>query len=242
MFRFIYVIIANLFRGPVFIPKMRKMAANPEKYSDEARYAYCKYAIHFMMKSGHISTDVYGLENLPKDTGYVMFPNHQGKYDALGIIYAHEEPCSFVMDEAKSNGFLVKEIVNLVDAKRLKINDVRHGLKIMNEITEDVKVGKKYILFSEGGYHKNRNHVQEFKPGSFKSAVRAQVPIVPVCLIDSYKPFNSLELGKITTKVIFLPPLYYEDYKDMKTPQIASIVRSQIIDKMAEFGIDATSE
>ena len=140
MFRFIYVIIANLFRGPVFIPKMRKMAANPEKYSDEARYAYCKYAIHFMMKSGHISTDVYGLENLPKDTGYVMFPNHQGKYDALGIIYAHEEPCSFVMDEAKSNGFLVKEIVNLVDAKRLKINDVRHGLKIMNEITEDVKV------------------------------------------------------------------------------------------------------
>ena len=218
------------------------MAKHPEKYSEKKRYATNVLCVRRMCKPGRITTIGCGVENLPKEGGYIMCPNHQGKYDALGIIYAHEEPCSFVMDEAKSNGFLVKEIVNLVDAKRLKINDVRHGLKIMNEITEDVKVGKKYILFSEGGYHKNRNHVQEFKPGSFKSAVRAQVPIVPVCLIDSYKPFNSLELGKITTKVIFLPPLYYEDYKDMKTPQIASIVRSQIIDKMAEFGIDATSE
>ena len=36
----------------------------------------------------------YGMENLPKEGGYVMFPNHQGKYDALGIVYTHKKPCT----------------------------------------------------------------------------------------------------------------------------------------------------
>ena len=34
MLRFIYVIIMNLFRAPYIIPKMRKWADHPEKYSE----------------------------------------------------------------------------------------------------------------------------------------------------------------------------------------------------------------
>ena len=99
--------------------------------------------------------------------------------------------------------------------------------------------GKNYSLFSEGGYDKNRNKVQQFMPGSFKCVVRSKTPIVPVALIDSQKPFNSWSIGPVTTKVIFLPPMYYDEYKDMKTPEIAKIVRQRIIDCMAEFGVDA---
>jgi 1-acyl-sn-glycerol-3-phosphate acyltransferase len=127
----------------------------------------------------------------------------------------------------------------MLGAKRLELDNVRQNLTIINEITEDVKAGKRYILFSEGGYDKNKNKVQQFKPGSFKCAVRAKAPIVPVALIDSYKPFNSMSLGKITTKVVFLPPIYFEEYQGMKTPEIATMVRGNIIAKMKEFGIDA---
>ena len=239
MLRFLYVIFMNLSRAPYLIPKMRKMAKDREKYTEKQRYAIVKKAIDFMKSSGKITTEVYGTENLPREGGYVMFPNHQGKYDALGIIYAHEKPCSFVMDEAKSNTFLVKEIVDVLGAKRLVLNDVRQNLKIINEITEEVKQGKHFILFSEGGYGKNHNKVQQFKPGSFKCVTRAKAPLVPVALIDSYKVFNAFTWGKVTTKVIFLPAMYYDDYKDMKTPEIAALVRRQIIDKMKEFGVEA---
>ena len=84
--------------------------------------------------------------------------------------------------------------------------------------------------------------IRYFKPGSFKAAVRAKAPIVPVCLIDSYKPFNTLTVGPVVTKVSFLKPLYYEEYKDMKTPEIASIVRQRIIDEMARFGINGNKD
>lgn len=240
MFRFLLVILKNVKRAPYLIPKMRKMFQHPERYSEEVRYAFAQKLIDYMKASGKIETEVYGEDTLPQEGGYVMFPNHQGKYDALGIIYAHKQPCSFVMDKAKSYSFLVKELVDMLGAKRLEINNVRQNLTIINEITEDVKKGKRYILFSEGGYDRNRNKVQHFKPGSFKCVLRSQTPIVPIALIDSYKPFNSMYVGKVTTKVIFLEPIYYEEYKGMKTPEIATMVRQRIIDKMAEFGVDAS--
>ena len=238
MFRFIYVILANVKRGPYLIPLLRRMIKNPDKYTQKERYATVKRFIHHLMDSGRITTEIYGMENLPKEGGYIMYPNHQGKFDALAIIYAHEEPCSFVMDEKKSHGFLVKEIVDALNAKRLEKDNVRQGVTIINEVAEEVKAGEKYILFSEGGYNKNHNTVQEFKSGSFKAAMKADCPIVPVALIDTYIPFNSLKLGKCTNKVIFLKPIYAEEYTGLKSQEIAALVKGRIMDAMRSFGVD----
>lgn len=242
MLRFIIIIFRNLYRIPYMILKMRIMAARGEKYTELQKYRFAQQEIRDMNTAGKIVTEVYGKDNLPDKGGYIMFPNHQGKYDATGIIYAHDKPCTFVMDKAKSYQFFVREMVNMLDAKRMEINNIRDGLKIINEITDQVRQGKIFILFPEGGYTNNHNHVNEFKPGSFKSAVRAKCPIVPVTLIDTYKPLNSLSVGRVVTKIIFNKPLYYEDYKDMKTPEIAARVRQSIISTMEEFGVSQAQD
>ncbi|MCQ5289796.1 1-acyl-sn-glycerol-3-phosphate acyltransferase, partial [[Clostridium] scindens] len=35
-------------------------------------------------------------------------------------------------------------------------------------------------------------------------------------------------ISKVTVQVCFLPPLYYDEYKDMKTTEIAAIVQERI--------------
>lgn len=242
MFRLIVIIFWNLYRIPYMVIRMRYMAKHSDQFTEFDRYKFAQHEVLCMNHAGKIETEVYGQDNLPKDCGYVMYPNHQGKYDATSIIYAHNLPCTFVMDKAKSYQFFVREMVNMLGAKRLELTNLKQGLQIIKEITQEVQEGKRFILFSEGGYHNNRNKVQDFKPGSFKAAVRAKAPIVPVCLIDSYKPFNTLTVGPVVTKVSFLKPLYYEEYKDMKTPEIASIVRQRIIDEMARFGINGNKD
>ncbi len=93
----------------------------------------------------------------------MMYPNHQGKYDALGIIYTIKTVL-IVMDHTKSNTILVREFIDLLQGKRLDKKDVRQALTIINEVSEDVKKGKRYILFPEGGYDfNNRNNVCNFK-------------------------------------------------------------------------------
>ena len=77
------------------------------------------------------------------------------------------------------------------------------------------------------------NKVQTFKGGSFKSAMRAKAPIVPVALIDSYVPFDRNTIRKTTVQVHYLKPMYYEEYKDMKSTEIAAEVQHRIEEVIA---------
>ena len=64
--------------------------------------------------------------------------------------------------------------------------------------------------------------------------MKSKVPIVPVVLIDSYKVFNSFHLGPIKTYVYYLEPINYEEYKNLKTQEIADLVKSRIESKIKE--------
>ena len=51
---------------------------------------------------------------------------------------------------------------------------------------------------------------------------------MPVALVDSFKPFDTNTIRPVTVQVHFLEPMYYEEYKDMKTTEIAAIVQERI--------------
>lgn len=232
MWRYYYLIARKLFWFAGAIGKMRRIVADG-KYSEEECYEYLQYLVRVMNKTIATHTEVYGVENLPKEGGYVMYPNHQGKYDAYGIVGVHEKPCTVVMDKAKSYALFINEVISLVKGKRLDKEDVRQSFAIISEMTQEVKQGRRYILFPEGEYDKEKkNSLREFKAGCFKVSTKSKTPIVPVVLIDSYKAWNSSKFGTVTTQVHFLEPIFYEEYKDLKTNQIASLVRERIQEKI----------
>ena len=203
MLRFIYVILGNLHRVWM-IPKMGYYSRHPEKYSEKFRYDYDRHCIAIMKKRGRIITNAYGINNLPEDGGYVMFANHQGKYDALGIMDSHNKPCSIVMDADRSYMPLVRQFIDLVQGKRIKLDDLRQAAGIISEVSEEVKQGRKFIIFPSGGYeHRNGNYVDPFKPGCFKGAIRAKAPIVPVAIVNSWKVFDLWSLRRVVTQVFY---------------------------------------
>lgn len=232
MYRFYLVIILNFFRIPLLLHRLNKMVRHKEEYTEEQRYLEIKRTINIVKNASLVRTKVYGEENLPAEGGYIMYSNHQGKFDALGLFYAHKKPCSVVMDERKSNQALTKQIMALCDGKTLKLNDPRSGLKTIFEMADEVTQGRKFIIFPEGGYRHNKNTLQEFKPGCFKASIKSKSPIVPVALVDSYRVYEGIEFGIITTQVHFLPPIPYEEYLGKSTTEIAQIVRDRIEEKI----------
>lgn len=233
MLRFIQVIVCNLPRL-YMVPRMAYKAKHAEKYSEENRYRYAQLLIRRIMRAGHITTKRYGMENLPEQGGYIMFPNHQGKYDALGIMISHEKPCTVVIDNAKSNGIVIKQFIDMIQGKRLVKDDLKQSVGVIREVAQEVAAGRKFIIFPEGGYLHNHNTMREFKAGCFKSAIKAKAPIVPVALIDSYKPFELWSLRKVETQVHFLKAISYEEYKGMNTKEIAQMVKDRISDRIGE--------
>ena len=237
MWRMNYSILTNIKLMLRLIEQMHRMVDQPENYSEEDRYDYAHYIVGLMQKSGHIKTECFGAENLPAEGGYVMYPNHQGQYDTYGLVSAHEKPIGVVINRERSYSTFVSEVVDMINGKRMDIEDARHGLKIINEVAQEVAAGRRYVIFPEGTYeNKDPNDMLEFKPGCFKAAQKVGAPMVPVVLVNSHKPYNSRTLLPVKTQVHFLPPIYKEEYQEMNTFQIADLVKSRIRAKQEELG------
>lgn len=228
MVRLGYVILISLPFVLYYLCKAHYIVRHEEKYTEEKRYRIAQRCISIMMRNGRIETESFGQEHLPEEGGYVMYSNHQGKYDTLGIMHSHPKPCTIVMDAYRSKLPIADTFIDLVKGSRLDKTDMRKQMQTMMKISGEVKDGRRYIVFPEGGYDNNRNELQDFMAGAFKCAVKAKAPIVPVAIIDSYKPFGINSLRKVKTQVHFLEPLYFDDYGEMTTPEIARVVKERI--------------
>ena len=158
----------------------------------------------------------------------MFFPNHQGLYDVLAIIEACDSTFGVVAKKEVANVPLLKQVFACTKSYMMDREDIRQSMQVIMSVANDVKNGKNFLIFPEGTRSKNGNIIGEFKGGSFKAATRAKCPIVPVALIDSFKPFDTNTIRPVTVQVHFLEPLYYEDYKDMKTTDIAELVSTRI--------------
>lgn len=207
-----------------------------KQFREEQCYEYLQHVIEEMKRRSRVRTEVYGAENLPTQGGYVMYPNHQGKYDAYSIVSVHEKPCTVVMDKDKSYDLFIKQVIDMIRGKRLDKEDVKQAFGVIAEMTEEVKRGRRYIIFPEGEYdHEKENTLWDFKAGCFKVSVKSRTPIVPVVLIDSYKAWNSSCRGIVTTQVHFLKSIPFEEYQGMNTKQIAALVKERIQEQIDQI-------
>ena len=233
MLRLYYVIFISLPFVLYYLYMAHHIARHREDYSEEECYRIARKCIGIMMRNGRIETQAFGMELLPQEGGYVMYSNHQGKYDTLGIMSAHDKPCTIVMDAYRSKLPIADSFIDLVNGSRLDKSDMKKQMKTILKIAEEVKNGRRYIVFPEGGYDHNRNALQEFMPGSFKCATKYGMPIVPVAIIDSYKVFGINSLRRVRTQVHFLRPIFFDEYQGMNTQEIAKIVKERIAAVMA---------
>ncbi len=233
MIRIAFMVLRCLLKLPYWFFHINQLC-NIEKYDAATRYAYLHKLVPIVNRRGRVVIDCHGLENLPKENGYIMFPNHQGLFDALAFLETHERPFVTVMKKEVKDTILLKQIIQLLQAEVIDREDIRQSMQVIMNMTKRARAGENFLIFAEGTRSRNGNNLLEFKGGSFKSATNAKCPIVPVALIDSFKPFDTKSLRKQTVQIHYLKPLYYEDYKDMRSTEIAALVSSTIQNKINE--------
>ena len=236
MKRIIMMVFRNLFLVPYMWIRLCYHASHVDKYKEEQHYELLKYITHRANKGGNVTIDAYGVENIPDENGFMFFPNHQGLYDVLAILDVCPKPFSVVAKKEIANFQFLKQVFACMKAYMIDRDDIKQSLQVIIKVTNEVKKGRNYLIFPEGTRSKNGNELLEFKGGSFKAATKAKCPIVPVALIDSFKPFDTNTTSQVTVQVHFLKPLYYEDYKDMNTKEIAALVRERIQNTIREAG------
>lgn len=234
MYRIILLVLRLLWKVPYYIVQLIKYQ-KVDKYSEEERYGFIRRLLIDVTRAGRIDVVYSGLENLPEENGYLMAPNHQGLFDPVIIAVTHVRPTTAVIKKELQSVPVVKQIAVIAQAQAMDRENIRASMKVIKQVTKELKEGRNYIIFPEGTRSRQGNIMGEFKGGTFKSVVEAEKPIVPVACIDCYKPFDTKSIKRVTSQVHYLKPIYPSEYKGMSTVEIAQLVQSRIQDKMNEI-------
>lgn len=232
MNRIALMVLRNILKVPAAYSKLSRYAKNPEKYTEKEMYSHIQYILREAIKGGNVDVNVFGKENIPEENGFLLVSNHQGMFDVLAIVANCDSPMGGVYKielDNKGKGIpLIKEIIRCTNSFPMDRNDVRQSLTVIQNVTEELKKGRNYLIFPEGTRSKNGNVMGEFHGGSFRCAVKAKVPILPIAVIDCHRILDEKGSKPLTAQVHFLKPIPYEEYKDLKTPDLAALVKSRI--------------
>lgn len=227
MRRIVMMVLRLFFKVPFYLVQIWRCGKS-DKIDYNEGFQICKKVTTKANRAGRVTIVSKGMENIPKENGFILFPNHQGLYDVLTFLESCPVPFAFVIKKEASKVILLKQVILALGSYAIDREDIRQSMAVIKSVTDEVKKGRNFLIFAEGTRSRQGNQLLEFKGGSFKSAVKANCPIVPCALIDSFKPFDEKSLKPVTVKVIYLPPIYYEEYKHLKTTEIAEMVKKRI--------------
>ena len=228
MHRIVMMCLRNLFLVPPAYIKLCHYAKHTEKYSELEKYKHIQFIFKRAVKSGNIELNVFGQENIPKENGFTMYSNHQGMFDILAIPATCDQPLAAVLKKELKDIPFLKQVIACTKSFPMDREDVRQSMEVILAATKEVASGRNYLIFPEGTRSKDGNQMKEFHAGSFKIATKAKAPILPVALIDCYKVFDQKGCAPVSMQIHYLEPIPYEEYKDMKTPELAQMVHDRI--------------
>ena len=178
------MVFRNIFLVPFMWVKLCYMAAHVDKFTDKQHLEMLRYITIRANKGGNVIIDAHGLENIPKEGAFMLFPNHQGMYDMLAIINVIPRPISVVMKKEVANVPFLKQVLSCVKGYAIDRENVRQGMEVIINMTKDLKNGKNFVIFPEGTRSKDKK-MKKFKETFAILSKELNVPVVPVAIAGS---------------------------------------------------------
>ena len=204
-----------------------------EKDSKFYRTTLYPYA-NFLKTAVRMRIYTEGLEKTPKDGRFLLVCNHQNESDpgVLHVCFPKSQLAFISKKEAKNTfvigAFMHKTLCQMIDRENDR-EALKTILKCIQLIKDDVvSVG----VFPEGGI-KEEFKLNPFRPGVFKIAQKANVPIV-VCTIqgttDLFRNMKRLKPTDVYLHLVDVIPA--EELKGVTTVEIAERVHKLMADDL----------
>ncbi len=231
MNRIVLVALRNFWKVPTAWFKLRHYAKYTDDYSFEEKYKHIRYILKHVIPSGNIDLEVSGLENIekiPKEQGFLLCGNHQGLFDVIAIVHTIERPLAAVLKKELDEIPFLHEIVQCTKSYPMDRDDVRQSMKVIMGVSKELQEGRTFLIFPEGTRSKKGNEMLEFHGGTFKCVTKSKCPIVPFALVDCFKVLDEKGSKPVKVQLHYLEPIYYEEYKDLSTNEIAALVQGRV--------------
>ena len=243
MNRLVMMVLKNFWRVPGAWIKLCRYANNTDKYPEQEKWDHIQYILKLAVTGGNVDLQVHGLENIPAPGtgGFIMYSNHQGLFDVVAIAATCKTPLGAVMKKELTDVPLLKQIRECTHSFAMDREDVRQSLTVIQNVTEEVKNGRSYVIFPEGTRSKT-GEMADFKAGAFRIAQKNSAPVVPFFIdkTDFLLERNHWRIKGGDVAIGILPMIDTSEYarEDWKAlPQLAEdMVREALESYRAEKG------
>ena len=193
-------------------------------------YHYSKALIDLLQIRIHTE----GLEKLPQGERFLLVCNHQHEADP-GVImyYLYRSQLVFIAKQESKDMPIMGKLMYKLRAQFINRENDRQGLRVILNCIDLMKRDEASIaVFPEGGV-KIEGKLSPFRPGVFKMALKANVPIV-VCTIRNtqFVLRQGLKLKPTDVHFHLLDVVRPEQFAGMKTTEIADLVHKMMADDL----------
>ena len=220
-----------------YYPKLIYYSLRKDHISKEKRYNFVMKLVKKVSKGFKANITIEGLENIPSGNNIVFVPNHQSILDPCFLPYI-DKTCFAISKKECEHYPYFKHIERCIDALYLDREDIRQAFRTLKVATNQMKENDdNMLIFLEGKVTLNEDKkMNEFKPGGLKPAYKNQSSIVPIAINGFYNCVHAkYNKNGYDCKVRILKPLYYEDYKDIKTVDLAIALHDEIEKNVIEL-------
>lgn len=194
-----------------------------------------------MLFDAGIITKVVRKVQLPKNTAYVICPNHCSYLDIVTTYVAINDYFHFMGKAELKNiplfGHFFKEMNIPVDR-----SSIMSSHRAFVRASEDIDKGISVAIFPEATIPDHAPHLKSFKNGAFKLAVEKQVPIVPVVYLDNWKIMPDGILRRMTagrpgiTRMVVHEPIETKGMTDNDIDSLKKKVHFILENTLKEYG------
>lgn len=228
MQRILLMVLRNFWRVPAAWFKLCHYAKHTAEYPEMEKWKHIQYILKMAVISGNLDFECHGVENIPVKNGFLMYGNHQGMFDIVAIGATCPNPLGAVLKKELGEVPFVKQVKECTNSFCMDRENLRQSMTVISDVIKEVKNGRNYLIFPEGTRSRNGNEMLEFHSGSFKCATKTKCPIVPVAFINSFKVLDEKGWKPVNVQIHYLKPIYYEEYQDMNTAELAALVHDRI--------------
>ena len=228
MQRILLMVFQNFWRVPAAWFKLCHYAKHTNKYEEMTKWQHIQYILKLAVTSGNIDFECHGLENIPKENGFLLYGNHQGLFDIVAIGATCPNPLAAVLKKELKGVPFVEQIRLCTNSFLMDREDLRQSMTVINNVIKEVKAGRNYLIFPEGTRSRKGNEMLAFHNGSFKCALKAKCPVIPVAFVNSFKVLDEKGCKPVNVQIHYLKPISPEEYEGMGTIELAAMVRSRI--------------
>ena len=175
-----------------------------------------------------------GLEKVPTDRRFMLVCNHVSLADPILIMYAMPKgQLAFIAKRESRDMFVVGPMMHKLQGQLINRENDREALKTILNCIRILKEDKASIgVFPEGGINEDRKF-HHFRPGVFKIAQKAKVPIVVCTLKGSRDSIHNLTHFKRTDTVLsVLTVMEPEEFADITTVELAGRIHKIMADDL----------